>query len=80
MNTQKNNDIVDRCLAIEAEYDSLIKPVLGATSCEDLDDAHQERLEYNYYISDLENEYKKLNVKLNYNDRRLYPKSLRRVK
>ena len=79
MDTEKNNDITDRCISIERDYDSLVKPVLNVTSTEDLDDAYQERLEYNYYVSDLCDEYKELNAKLNYNNRRLYPKSLRRV-
>lgn len=72
-------EIIDRCLEIEQDYDSIIPIKLTSENIEDIDDIYQEKLEQQYYISELSEEYIQLNKELGYSNRRLYPANLRRV-
>lgn len=69
---QTREQMIDRCIAIQEEYKSLEKPRLGADSYEDVDDLYQARLEYNYYISDLRDEFDTLNKQLGITGKKLY--------
>jgi hypothetical protein len=70
---------IDRCLEIEKEYDSLEAPQLDPHSIENVDDLYQAKLEYNYYVQDLKDEYETLNKELGYTLRKLYPVESRRL-
>ena len=71
-------NMIDRCLAIEEEYDNLDNIHLGSE--DDEDDKYQDRLELQWHKEELEEEYRTLNEKLGYTKRVLSIKKLRRVK
>jgi len=71
--------IIDRCLEIEKEYDSIKSICLSSEDIEDVSDLYQEKLEQQWYIADLEDEYRALNDRLGYVNRHLYDKSSRRT-
>ena len=79
MTTLENITAIDRCLEIEQQVDIMVKPSLLPTSSEDIDEVYQERLEYNYWLDDMIDEYNQYNIILGYPNRRLFPKSLRRI-
>lgn len=79
MNRLKIDSIIDRCLEIEKEYDSLEKINLKPSSSEDIDDFYQAKLEQNWYKAELEDEYRKLNDQLGYTKRKLSNISSRRL-
>ena len=70
---------LDRCIAIEEEVDSMAVPQLGIDSIEDVDDLYQAKLEYQWWLSEMINEYSALNVSLGFPRRKLFPKELRRA-
>lgn len=70
--------LIDRCLEIEKEYDSIQTIHLTHSNIEDIDDVYQEKLEQGYYKAELEDEYRLLNDQLGYTKRKLYDKSSRR--
>ena len=72
------NEIIDRCLAIEQEYDSLYNIHLSSEDYEDASDRYQAKLELSWHKDELCNEYERLNMQLGYADRMLYPKDARR--
>ena len=80
MKTQEQNDMINRCLEIEKEYDNIETIHLTIEDVEDISDSYQAKLEEQWYKRDLEDEYRKLNLQLGYPLRRLYPKSERRRK
>lgn len=69
---------IDRCLAIEKEYDNLHSIHLTSDDIEDVSDSYQEALELKWYKQDLEDEYEQLNKELGYLNRKLSDKSSRR--
>ena len=71
---------IDRCLAIEREYDNTPAPYVSFSSMEDCDDAYQEKLEHGWWQDEIKAEYEQINVELGYPKRRLYPKDKRRIK
>lgn len=62
MNT--NDQILERIKEIEEEYKSTPKPKLNPNSIENVDDAYQDLLEYNWWLRDLKEEYTKLNIEV----------------
>lgn len=71
--------LIDRCLEIEKEYDSIQSIHLTSENIEDVDDVYQEKLEQGWYKAELEDEYRTLNDQLGYSKRNLYDKSSRRI-
>ena len=71
--------LVDRCLEIEKEYDSIQPIHLTSENIEDVDDMYQTKLEQSWYKAELEDEYRTLNDQLGYTKRNLYDKSSRRL-
>lgn len=71
--------LIDRCLEIEKEYDSLSPIYLTSENIEDVDDIYQAKLELSWYKADLEDEYRSLNDQLGYTNRHLSDKSSRRL-
>ena len=71
--------LIDRCLKIEEEYDSIKTVRLTSENIEDVDDIYQEKLEQQYYKQELEDEYRMLNDQLGYKNRVLSNKSSRRT-
>lgn len=71
--------LVDRALEIEKEFDSLENIRLTSENIEDVDDVYQDKLEQGYYIDELIDEYKHINVQLGYHKRELNDKSTRRL-
>lgn len=67
----ERNALIDRAIAIQEEYKSLVKPSLNAHSIEDVDDAYQEVLEFNYYVSDLRCEFDAINAQLGITGKKL---------
>jgi hypothetical protein len=72
--------LIDRCLEIEKDYDSIGNVRLSSEDIEDVSDVYQNALEISWYKRELEDEYEDINRKLGFPNRKLYPKSLRRVK
>jgi len=70
--------LIDRCLEIEKEYDSIETIKLLPHSVEDVDDLYQAKLEQQWYKEELEDEYRILNNQLGYKNRVLSNKSSRR--
>lgn len=70
--------LIDRCLELEKEYDSIQPIHLTSENIEDVDDVYQEKLEQGWYKAKLEDEYRSLNDQLGYTKRNLYDKSSRR--
>ena len=70
---------IDRCLAIEKEYDNLDNIHLTSEDIEDVSDAYQAKLELQWYKRELEDEYSQLNKELGYINRELSDKSSRRT-
>jgi len=73
------NEMIDRCIAIEKEYDNLDNITLSIEDVEDVSDGYQEKLELKWHEEELKSEYKELNKELGYSKRRLWPKSKRRL-
>lgn len=73
------NEIIDRCLEIEKEYDNIIPIHLSSQNIEDMDDLYQAKLEEKWYKNELEDEYKELNIQLGYSKRILNDKKSRRI-
>lgn len=71
--------MIDRCLEIEEEYDTLENIHLTDEDIEDVSDKYQEKLEIGWLKSDLRDEYRHLNDKLGYTKRVLSDKSSRRI-
>lgn len=71
--------LIDRCLKIEKEYDSILPINITSENVADIDDIYQAKLEQSWYKADLEDEYRNLNDQLGYTNRHLYEKSSRRV-
>jgi len=71
--------LIDRCLEIEKEYDSIEPVKLLPHSVEDVDDLYQAKLEQQWYKKELEDEYRMLNDQLGYKNRVLSNKSSRRT-
>jgi len=46
--------------SLQKEVKDMEKPTLGASSIEEVDDSYQERLEYNYWLDEKEDEIKDL--------------------
>lgn len=76
MNTK---DKLDRCIEIEHEVDTMPIPKLGVDSVEDCDDLYQAKLEYQWWLQEMKDEYEELNVGLGLVNRRLFPVSKRRI-
>jgi hypothetical protein len=70
--------LIDRCLELEKEYDSIQSIHLTSENIEDVDSVYQEKLEQGWYKAELEDEYRTLNDQLGYTKRNLYDKSSRR--
>lgn len=75
----KREEMIDRCLEIEEEYDNLGNIHLTDEDIEDVSDRYQEKLEIGWLKSDLRDEYRRLNDKLGYTKRVLSDKSSRRI-
>jgi len=75
----KREEMIDRCLEIEEEYDALENIHLTDEDIEDVSDRYQEKLEIGWLKSDLSDEYRHLNDKLGYTKRVLSDKSSRRI-
>lgn len=75
----KREEMIDRCLEIEEEYDTLENIHLTDEDIEDVSDKYQEKLEIGWLKSDLRDEYRHLNDKLGYTKRVLSDKSSRRI-
>ena len=58
------NEIIDRCIEIKNIVREMEKPVLKATSAEDIDDLYQTRLEYNWWKEEIQDEWDRLNKEL----------------
>lgn len=71
--------LIDRCLEIEIEYDSIETIKLLPHSVEDVDDLYQAKLEQQWYKQELEDEYRLLNDQLGYKNRVLSNKLSRRT-
>ena len=70
---------IDRCLAIEEEYDNLDNIHLTSEDYEDVSDSYQDKLELQWYKRELEDKYSQLNRELGYINRKLSDKSSRRT-
>ena len=68
--------MIDRCIEIEDEYDSLQNILLTDEDIEDVSDRYQEKLELQWHKQELEDEYKALNAELGLIKRSLYDRSL----
>lgn len=68
--------MIDRCIEIEEEYDSLQNIHLTDEDIEDVSDRYQEKLELQWHKQELEDEYKALNAELGLIKRSLYDRSL----
>lgn len=79
MTLNEINESIDRCLAIEEEYDNLENIHLTSEDYEDVSDKYQAKLELQWHKESLEDEYESLNKKLGYIHRRLADKSSRRT-
>lgn len=74
-----HNQKIDRCIAIEEEYDSLQNIHLTYEDIEDVSERYQAKLELQWHRRDLEDEYSELNKELGYPNRKLSVKSSRRI-
>ena len=74
------NEQIDRCIAIEEEYDNLDNIHLSSEDYEDISDKYQAKLELQWHKEELEAEYRELNDTLGYTKRVLSVRELRRVK
>jgi len=72
----KREEMIDRCIEIEDEYDSLQNIHLTDEDIEDVSDRYQEKLELQWHKQELEDEYKALNAELGLIKRSLYDRSL----
>ena len=72
MNIVDRNKVLSRIKEIEEEDKATLKPILGATSIEDVDDLYQARLEYNWWFDELNTEYKELCAQLGKLDAHLH--------
>lgn len=72
----KREEMIDRCLEIQEEYDSLQNIHLTDEDIEDVSDRYQEKLELQWHKQELEDEYKALNAELGLIKRSLYDRSL----
>ena len=68
--------MIDRCIEIEDEYDSLQNIHLTDEDTEDVSDRYREKLELQWHKQELEDEYKALNAELGPIKRSLYDRSL----
>lgn len=59
-------EIISKCVELEKEYDSTPNPRLNPTSVEDVDDLYQAKLEYNWWLEEVKEEYIDLAQKLGY--------------
>ena len=73
------NTLIDVLLSIEYEVDTVPSPRLLASSSEDVDDIYQAKLEYNWWLDEKTEEYSTVSTLLGYPNRKLFPKSLRRI-
>lgn len=72
----KREEMIDRCLEIQEEYDALENIHLTDEDIEDVSDRYQEKLELQWHKQELEDEYKALNAELGLIKRSLYDRSL----
>ncbi len=71
--------IIDRCVAIETEYDNLENISLSPEDYEDASDRYQAKLELRWHKDELIAEYSRLNKSLGYTKRELDNISSRRT-
>ncbi len=52
--------VLARIKELEEEYIATPKPILGVNSVEDVDELYQAKLEYNWWLDEIQTEYKTL--------------------